>query len=75
MDRTMSLALKLNFRQLKELVKQCNNKQKLELVRDLEQETSAIRVKKLLKKVKTSELSFEDITREVETVRTRRYDK
>ena len=69
----MSVALKLSFDQIRDLVAQCQPDEKLALVRDLEEQTFAIRFPRLLGRLRTPGLSLEDITAEVEQVRARRH--
>lgn len=70
----MTLAVTIDFPQLKAVVEQCNLDEKLELLQLLEKETFALRFKKLLAQIKTDELSLEDITADVEAVRQARHD-
>ena len=44
------------------------------LVRELQESTLKSRFKKLLQSLKTDELSIEDITKEVEAERSKRYE-
>jgi hypothetical protein len=69
----MSLNLSINFSQLKSLITQCGTEQKAEIIRMLEKDTFPLRFRQFLDKVKTDELTLEEITAEVETVRERRY--
>lgn len=71
----MSVSLALNLDQVKSLVGQCSIDEKIELVRLLEQETFGVRFNRLLARLQTDELSFEEITQEVETVRQKRYEQ
>lgn len=70
----MNISIAIDFAQLKSVVEQCNLDEKLELLHLLEKETFASRFKHLLQQIKTDELSLDDITAEVETVRQARYD-
>ncbi len=70
----MTIALKLDFDQLKRLVSQCNTRQKIELLQELEKETFRTRFKGMLKNLKTVDLTLEEITAEVEAVRQKRYE-
>lgn len=70
----MAISVSIDFSQLKAVVEQCNLDEKLELLELLEKETFSIRFKKFLNQIKTNELSFEEITNEVEAVRQARYD-
>ncbi|MEZ4525518.1 MAG: hypothetical protein R2941_06305 [Desulfobacterales bacterium] len=69
----MSLNLSIDFRQLKSLITQCGVEEKVEIIRMLEKDTFPLRFRQFLGKVKTDDLSLEEITAEVETVREKRY--
>ena len=69
----MSVALELSFDQIRRLVAQCQPEEKLALVRDLEEQTFAIRFPRLLSGLRTESLTMEEITTEVEQVRAHRY--
>ena len=69
----MSVALKLEFEQLLTLVRQCDPSEKIEMVRVLEKETLPVRLPNLLTALRSDDLSEQDILREVEAVRDRRY--
>lgn len=69
----MSVALKLDFDQIRDLVAQCQPDEKLVLVRELEEQTFAMRFPRLLSRLRTDSLSMEEITAEVEQVRARRH--
>lgn len=71
----MSATLALNLEQLKMLIGQCPFEEKVELIRYLEKETFELRFKRLLQRLKTADISLDDITKEVETVRQKRYAK
>ena len=70
----MSLSSSINLNQLKRLIGQRNINEKLELIRVLEKDTYPIRFKQLLKRMKTDDISYDDIKSEVESVRTQRYN-
>ena len=70
----MDATLSVNFLQVKSLIAQFDVDKKIELIEILEKETFPIRFEKLLNKLKTKEISFDEITREVEIVRGKRYD-
>ena len=70
----MDATLTVNFLQVKSLISQFDVDKKIELIEILEKETFPIRFEKLLSKLKTNEISFDEITREVEIVRGKRYD-
>jgi hypothetical protein len=65
----MNISVSIDFIQLKNAVAQCDVKEKLELLRLLENETFPNRFKKLLEQFKTDTFSLDDITIEVEAVR------
>ncbi|MBF0235365.1 MAG: hypothetical protein HQK65_20370 [Desulfamplus sp.] len=69
----MNLTLAIDFNQLKSLIAQCGIDEKKEIVRMLEKDTFPIRLNRFLNKIKTDELSLDEITEEVEVVRRRRY--
>lgn len=70
----MSLNLPLDFNQLKVLIDQCTMHEKLEIIRVLEKETFPMRFRQILKRMKNQDLSMEDITNEVESIRAARYN-
>ena len=70
----MDATLSVNFLQVKSLISQFDVDKKIELIEILEKETFPIRFKNLLNKLKTNEISLDEITREVEIVRGKRYD-
>lgn len=69
----MNFSLAINFNQLKTLIAQCGIEEKTEIVRMLEKDTFPHRLDKLLNKIKTEELTLEEITAETESVRETRY--
>ena len=69
----MNVSISIDFSQIKAVIAQCNPDEKLELLRLLEKDTLATRFNRLLNLVKTDELSLEDITAEVESVRATNY--
>ena len=73
-DKKMDATLSVNFLQVKSLITQFDVDKKIELIEILEKETFPIRFKNLLNKFKTNEISFEEITREVEIVREKRHN-
>lgn len=70
----MSISVSIDFMQLKNAVAQCNAEEKMELLHLLEHETFPNRFKQFLEKVKTDELSLDEITAEVEAARQARFD-
>ncbi len=69
----MNLNLAIDFNQLKSLIIQCGIKEKTEIVRMLEKDTFSFRFNQLLDKLRTNDLTLEEITNEVESVREKRY--
>lgn len=63
----------VDFRQIKSQIGQCTAAEKIELVQMLEKETFPIRFRQLLARMKNDELTMEDITSEVESVRESQY--
>lgn len=70
----MSINLSLDLSQLKALIGQCELDEKLELIRVLEKDTYPVRFSQLLERLKLNDLTIEEITSEVETVRAKRYN-
>ena len=70
----MDATLTVKFSQLKSLVSQIDINKKIELIKILEEDTFPVRFKNFLKKIETNEIDMDDITREVELVRKKRYD-
>ncbi len=69
----MSLNLALDFNQLKSLIAQCGIEEKTEIVRMLERDTFPTRFNRFMNKIRKSDLTLEEITAEVETVREKMY--
>ncbi len=69
----MNLSLTIDFNQLKSLITQCGIEEKTEIVRMLEKDTFPFRFNQLLNKIRTDDLTLEEITDEVESVRKKRY--
>ncbi len=70
----MSISVAIDFKQLKEAIRHCDANEKMELIRLLQKETFPNRFRQLLQQLKTDELSFDDITQEMEAVRKAKYD-
>ncbi len=70
----MDATLSVNFSQLKSLITQIDVNKKIELIKILEKDTFPVRFKKFLNKIKTNEIDLDDIAREVEIVRNKRYN-
>lgn len=71
----MNLSLTIDFNQLKSLISQCGIEEKAEIVRILEKDTFPLRFKQLMSKIKTDDLTLEDITAEVEAIREVRHSE
>jgi len=71
----MTLSLTIDFNQLKSLIAQCGIKEKTEIARMLEKETFPLRFNQFLSKIKTDDLTLEEITSEMEAVREKRYSE
>ena len=71
---TVSLNIRLNYRQILELARQLSDEDKLQLNRELAAEARRIELKSLLQTFQNNEISSEDITAEVEQVRQERYE-
>ncbi len=69
----MNLSLAIEFNQLKTLITQCGVEEKTEIIRMLEKDTFPHRFDRFLSKIRTDDLTIEEITAEVETVRGKRY--
>ena len=67
--------LPLTFDQILSLVKQLSNSEKLLLSKELEKETLNNKLTALLEIFQTDELSLEEITEEVEIVRSQIYNR
>ncbi|MBU2572413.1 MAG: hypothetical protein KJ725_20730 [Gammaproteobacteria bacterium] len=70
----MSISVSIDFTQLKNAIEQCDVSEKMELFRLLENETFPNRFKQFLARVKTDELTLDEITAEVEAVRQANFD-
>lgn len=69
------MQIDLSFEQVLSLVKQLPAPQKMEILRELGQETVDFKMSRLLETFKTNDLSLELIEGEVESVRKELYDK
>jgi hypothetical protein len=72
-ENIMNVSLSIDFNQLKSLITQCGIEEKVEIIRILEKDTFPLRFNQLLSKLKADDLTLEEITAEVETVRQKRY--
>lgn len=66
---TEGFKISLNYNQIRELVRQLQKEEKLQLSKELAKETIDIRLSRLLQSFKTDELSQETIDTEVERIR------
>jgi len=69
----MQNTIKINTNQIKTLINKLSTKEKLDLARYLDNLTLKERWKNFLSNKKDIPVSFEEITKEVEKVRTKRY--
>jgi hypothetical protein len=67
--------IELDKNQFIRIIKSLDDKDKLEIFNELKKSLFLIRFNKLLKSTKTDELTLEEITKEVESVRKNRYEK
>ena len=67
--------IELNKNQFIRIINSLDDKDKLEILNELKKSLFLKRFNKLLKSTKTNELTLEDITKEVESVRKNRYEK
>ena len=74
MRNTALYNLKLNKIQVLGLINQLDPEDKIELINELKESTWLKRFKKLLSELKTDELTMDQITKEVESVRKKRYE-
>jgi len=72
-ENAMPATIKMDVDQVKSLISQFSNKEKEDLARYLDGLTLKKRFKKLLSSKKDISISYEEITKEVEKVRTARY--
>ncbi len=73
--KTEDFKISLSYNQILALVKQLPASQKRKLSRELEKEMIDSKLTELLKTFRTDEISQEEIDREVEEVRAKRYAK
>ena len=67
--------IELNKRQFLKIINQLDDSEKFELYNELKKSLYLKRFNKLLRSTKTDELTMEDITNEVESVRKQRYEE
>ncbi len=70
-----TINIELNKNQFLKSIRKLDEKDKLEIYEELKKNLFPNRFERLLKSTKTDELSFEEITKEAEEVRQRRYEE
>ena len=70
----MSTDSTIDINQMKTMIDRCSIDEKMDLVRFLEKDTFPIRFHQLLNRCKTNEITLDEITKEVECVRAKRYN-
>ncbi|PIY03950.1 MAG: hypothetical protein COZ21_07920 [Bacteroidetes bacterium CG_4_10_14_3_um_filter_31_20] len=73
MKTNLKYNIELDKTQIFNLISQLNVDDKIELINNLQESTFIKRFEKLLDSLKTSDLTYEDITKEVEIVRNKRF--
>lgn len=71
----MKAEISLSFNQILDLVLQLPRQQKIKLSKELEKEVIESKLTELLTEFRTDELSFDEITKEVEELRQELYEK
>lgn len=71
----MKAVIELSFSQILNLVRQLPKRQKVQLSKELEKEAIESQLTKLLNEFRTDELTYDEITEEVEIVRQDLYEK
>ena len=67
--------IELNKSQIFNLIRQLDTDDKIELLNSLQESTYVKRFEKLLDSLRTDKISLDDITKEVESVRQKRYEQ
>jgi hypothetical protein len=70
-----AIELKIEKRQFLKMLSQLNENDRFDIYTELKKSLFLKRFNQLLKTTRTNELSLEDITNEVESVRKQRYEK
>lgn len=70
-----TISIELDKSQFIRILNRLDDNDKMEIFNELKKSLFLKRFNKLLKSTKTNELTLEDITKEVESVRTQRYEK
>jgi hypothetical protein len=73
--RMKAINIELNKRQFLKIIDQLDDNDKLELYNELKKSLFQKRFDKLLKSTRTDELTMDEITKEVESVRKKRYEE
>ena len=71
--QAQTLNINIDFKQLLNIIRQCDIKQKIKIAETLDKETYAVRFKQLISELSENDLTMNEITKEVETVRSKRY--
>ncbi len=71
----MENTVPLNFEQIKKLIINFELEKKIEIIKMLENDTFPDRFARFLEQMKTDEITFDEITSEVEFVREKRYEE
>ena len=61
----MNFSIAIDFNQLKSLITQCGIEEKTEIIRMLEKDTFPLRFDRFLNKIRTDDLTMEEITKEM----------
>jgi hypothetical protein len=70
-----TINIKLSKNQFLQSIRKLDEKDKLEIYKELKKSLFPKRFERLLKSTRTDELSFDEITKEVEEVRKTRYEE
>jgi Mg/Co/Ni transporter MgtE len=70
-----AINIELDKSQFLKIIKQLDDKDKLELFNELKKSLFLKRFNKLLKSTRTDELTMDEITKEVESIREQRYEE
>ena len=70
-----TINIELNKSQFLKSIRKLDEKDKLEIYEELKKSLFPKRFERLLKSTRTDELSFDEITKEVEDVRQKRYEE
>lgn len=70
-----TINIKLNKNQFLKSIRKLDEKDKLEIYEELKRSLFPNRFERLLKSTRTDELSYDEITKEVEEVRQKRYEE